>query len=158
MKDTKYTTYKTSLGLYKIGYTDKSIVCVKQISKATQDCTDLHSTLTNLAFKQLEEYFAGKRQVFDLPLDMQGTDFQKKVWQSLCDIPYGETRSYKQIAEQIGSPKACRAIGNANNANPISVIVPCHRVIGANGKLVGYAGGLDLKQELLNIEKQNYNM
>ena len=103
--------------------------------------------------KQLNEYFAGQRQVFDLPLDFEGTEFQQKVWQALLTIPFGETRSYKQIAEQIGNVKAVRAVGAANGKNPISIIAPCHRVVGANGKLVGFAGGLDNKDILLKIEK-----
>ena len=103
--------------------------------------------------KQSNEYFAGKRQIFDLPLDFSGTEFQHKVWQSLLTIPFGETRSYKQIAEQIGNVKAVRAVGAANGKNPISIIAPCHRVVGANGKLVGFAGGLENKDILLKIEK-----
>ncbi|RZG44318.1 methylated-DNA--[protein]-cysteine S-methyltransferase [Acinetobacter wuhouensis] len=103
--------------------------------------------------KQLNEYFAGQRQVFDLPLDFEGTEFQQKVWQALLTIPFGETRSYKQIAEQVGNVKAVRAVGAANGKNPISIIAPCHRVVGANGKLVGFAGGLENKDILLKIEK-----
>ena len=104
---------------------------------------------------QLEEYFAGKRREFDVPLAPKGTDFQKKVWNALLQIPYGCTDSYSGIAEKIGSPKAARAVGMANHVNPIPVIVPCHRVVGKGGKLVGYAGGLDMKTTLLDIEKQN---
>ncbi len=104
------------------------------------------------ATMQLRQYFAGERQVFDLPLDMRGTDFQRRVWEELCTIPYGEAVSYKHIAEQIGSPAAVRAVGGANNRNPVSIIVPCHRVIGMNGQLVGYGGGLDNKQYLLGLE------
>lgn len=103
--------------------------------------------------KQLHEYFSGQRQVFELPLDFEGTEFQQKVWQALLTIPFGETRSYKQIAEQIGNVKAVRAVGAANGKNPISIIAPCHRVVGANGKLVGFAGGLENKDILLKIEK-----
>ena len=103
--------------------------------------------------KQLNEYFAGQRQVFDLPLDFEGTEFQQKVWQALLTIPFGETRSYKQIAEQIGNVKAVRAVGAANGKNPISIITPCHRVVGANGKLVGFAGGLENKDVLLQLEQ-----
>ncbi|WP_040949602.1 methylated-DNA--[protein]-cysteine S-methyltransferase [Gorillibacterium massiliense] len=101
---------------------------------------------------QLAEYFAGSRKVFDLPLDLHGTPFQIKVWQELERIPYGETRSYKQIAESIGAPKAVRAVGGANNRNPLPFILPCHRVVGASGALVGYAGGLPLKERLLQLE------
>ena len=103
--------------------------------------------------KQLTEYFAGKRQQFDLPLDFAGTEFQQKVWQALLSIPFGETRSYRDIAEQIGNVKAVRAVGAANGKNPISIIAPCHRVIGMNGKLVGFAGGLGNKDILLKIEQ-----
>jgi len=103
--------------------------------------------------KQLSEYFAGKRQQFDLPLDFEGTEFQQKVWQALLTIPFGETRSYRDIAEQVGNVKAVRAVGAANGKNPISIIAPCHRVVGANGKLVGFAGGLDNKEILLKLEK-----
>ncbi|OTG70697.1 glycosyltransferase [Acinetobacter sp. ANC 4169] len=102
--------------------------------------------------KQLTEYFAGKRQQFDLPLDFEGTEFQQKVWQALLTIPFGETRSYRDIAEQVGNVKAVRAVGAANGKNPISIIAPCHRVVGANGKLVGFAGGLDNKDILLKLE------
>ncbi|MFD1437931.1 methylated-DNA--[protein]-cysteine S-methyltransferase [Acinetobacter sp. ANC 4282] len=104
--------------------------------------------------KQLTEYFAGKRQQFDLPLDFEGTEFQQKVWQALLTIPFGETRSYRDVAEQIGNVKAVRAVGAANGKNPISIIAPCHRVVGTNGKLVGFAGGLDNKDILLRLEKQ----
>ena len=104
--------------------------------------------------QQLNEYFAGTRQQFNLPLDFEGTEFQQKVWQALLSIPFGETRSYKQIAEQIGNVKAVRAVGAANGKNPISIIAPCHRVVGANGKLVGFAGGLDNKDILLKLESQ----
>ncbi|PIB46157.1 cysteine methyltransferase [Pseudomonas sp. 2822-15] len=104
------------------------------------------------AERQLEEYFTGTRQQFDLELDFDGTDFQKQVWQALLTIPFGETRSYSQIAQQIGNPKAVRAVGAANGRNPISIIAPCHRVIGASGGLTGFAGGLEAKQYLLALE------
>ena len=102
--------------------------------------------------RQLDEYFAGRRKEFDLPLAPNGTVFQQNVWQALQKIPYGTTVSYKDIAVAIGNPQACRAVGMANHNNPIGIIVPCHRVIGANGKLTGYAGGLDKKQLLLDLE------
>lgn len=113
-----------------------------------------HPVLLETA-RQLNEYFAGQRRQFDLPLDFEGTAFQQKVWQALLSIPFGETRSYKQIAEQIGHAKAMRAVGAANGKNPISIIAPCHRVVGANGKLVGFAGGLENKSILLEIESSN---
>ncbi len=105
--------------------------------------------------RQLQEYFEGKRKVFNLPLAPKGTPFQLKVWNALQNIPYGETRSYKDIAIAAGNIKASRAVGMANNSNPIAIIIPCHRVIGSNGKLVGYGGGLHIKQYLLDLEKQN---
>lgn len=104
------------------------------------------------ACRQLGEYFAGSRQAFDLPLAPAGTEFQKKAWRALLSIPYGQTRTYKDMAEAIGCPKGFRAVGLANNKNPIAILVPCHRVIGANGKLVGYAGGVHLKKFLLELE------
>ena len=102
--------------------------------------------------RQLREYFDGQRDRFDLPLDFAGTDFQKSVWAALLTIPFGETRSYGQIAAQIGSPRAVRAVGAANGRNPISIVAPCHRVIGSNGALTGFAGGLEAKETLLAIE------
>ena len=102
--------------------------------------------------KQLREYFGGERDTFSVKLDFKGTEFQKQVWKALLTIPYGETRSYAQIAKQIGSPKAMRAVGAANGKNPISIIAPCHRVIGSNGKLVVFAGGLKAKSYLHNLE------
>ena len=102
---------------------------------------------------QLEEYFAGKRQAFDLPLAPSGTEFQRRVWAALAEIPYGETRSYGQIATAIGRPGASRAVGMANGRNPVSIVVPCHRVVGASGSLTGYAGGPERKQFLLDLER-----
>lgn len=102
---------------------------------------------------QLEEYLSGERKEFTIPLKPNGTEFQKKVWKELCNISYGETASYGEIAEKIGSPKASRAVGMANNKNPIVIIIPCHRVIGADGSLTGYAGGIEVKKQLLDIEK-----
>jgi methylated-DNA-[protein]-cysteine S-methyltransferase len=105
-------------------------------------------------FNQIQEYLRGERRNFDVPMLLRGTVFQKKVWEQLIKIPYGETRSYKEIAQQIGNPKNARAVGMANHHNPIPIIVPCHRVIGNLGNLVGYGGGLDLKQQLLTLEKK----
>ena len=109
--------------------------------------------LIQKAASQIKEYLDGKRKQFKLPLAPRGTEFQLAVWRALEKIPYGETRSYKEIAAAIGRPKAVRAVGMANNRNPISIIVPCHRVIGHDGKLVGYGGGLPLKQRLLELER-----
>lgn len=109
--------------------------------------------LIEKAAAQLREYFEGKRKEFDLPLALAGTEFQRSVWKALQTIPWGETRSYKDIAVQIGNPKATRAVGMANNRNPIPIIVPCHRVIGSDGSLIGYGGGLPMKRYLLELEK-----
>ncbi len=105
--------------------------------------------------RQLQAYFKGKLRQFDLPLAGEGTDFQKRVWKALCDVPYGQTASYGEIAAAIGQPTASRAVGMANGRNPISIIVPCHRIIGSNGRLVGYGGGLDRKTSLLKLEGVN---
>lgn len=104
------------------------------------------------AKKELQEYFAGQRKNFDVPLDVQGTEFQKKVWQQLSEIPYGKTFSYSDIANKMKKPKAMRAVGSANGKNPVWIIIPCHRVIAANGTLGGYAGGLPMKKKLLELE------
>lgn len=108
--------------------------------------------LLDQAIVQLSEYFSGRRKKIDLPLSLSGTCFQKRVWDALMEIPYGETRSYGQIAGQIGNPKGSRAVGMANNKNSIPIVIPCHRVIGADGNLTGYAGGLDIKRTLLHLE------
>jgi len=108
--------------------------------------------LLRLAEEQLLSYFAGERRAFDLPLCMQGTPFQMRVWQVLREIPYGETRSYGDIARTIGNPRACRAVGMANNKNPLLIFVPCHRVIGADGRLTGFGAGLPVKEYLLRLE------
>jgi len=110
------------------------------------------------AVEQLGAYFAGELVDFDMELDLRGTEFQRRVWQALLTIPYGETRSYGEIAEQIGAPGAARAVGLANGHNPIAIVVPCHRVIGASGSLTGYGGGLDRKRTLLELEKQRANL
>lgn len=103
-------------------------------------------------FNQLKEYFTGERKYFDVPLDIEGTEFQKRVWQELMKIPYGKTISYKSLSKKLGNVKAIRAVGKANGQNPIAIIIPCHRVIGADGSLTGYAGGLDIKEKLLHLE------
>ena len=113
--------------------------------------------LLRQAAQQLDEYLIGRRKQFELPLHPVGTPFQLRVWQALLEIPYGETISYKQLAERVGSPRGYRAVGLANNRNPIAIFIPCHRVIGADGKLVGYGGGLDIKKRLLDIEERHRN-
>jgi methylated-DNA-[protein]-cysteine S-methyltransferase len=118
-----------------------------------QDVVVKETAVLKEAGKQLMDYLAGKRKSFELPLAPEGTEFQQKVWKALQEIPCGETRSYKDVARSIGQPKASRAIGMANNKNPILILIPCHRVVGANGKLVGYAAGLQVKEYLLKLEK-----
>lgn len=144
------------IGIVRIIEEDGFIVSVhtmQEIESMFDDIVYRETEVLLSAKKQLEEYFAGIRKNFDLPLKPKGTPFQLLVWEQLKQIPYGETRSYGEIAKAIGNPKASRAVGGANNKNPIGIIVPCHRVIGANGKLVGYAGGLDMKEKLLMLEK-----
>lgn len=124
-----------------------------QPQKALLQTTELLS----MATIQLDEYFQGKRTTFSLPFKLTGTPFQLAVWKELQNIPYGQTTSYKEIAQKINKPKACRAVGMANNKNPLPIIIPCHRVIGSNEKLIGYAGGLKLKNYLLELEKSHTN-
>ncbi len=114
------------------------------------DCLDL-------AIKQLDEYFLQERKQFSIPLHFAGSEFQKNVWQALCDVPYGEVSTYLKLSKAIGNAKAVRAVANANGANAISIIVPCHRIIGSNGALVGYAGGLPAKEKLLNLESDLFS-
>lgn len=145
-----YFIYETRVG--KITIINEND-CVTGVLFGERPFGEMKETpLIRKTYGQLCEYFDGKRKVFDIPLNFKGTDFQKKVWQALTTIPYGKTWSYKELAVAIGNEKACRAVGMANNKNPIAIIVPCHRVVGSNGKLVGYAAGLDVKQILLNIE------
>ena len=113
----------------------------------------LETPIIKETITQLEEYFIKKRKTFDLPLKLEGTDFQKQVWKALLTIPYGKTATYKDIAKIIGNEKASRAVGMANNKNKLLILIPCHRIIGSNGNLTGYAGGLEIKQKLLNLEK-----
>jgi len=145
--------YDTIIGRMTIEESDNCITYVHFGEVRRPDSNIMETDLLKKAGQELKEYFEGTRLSFDLPLKMEGTEFQIKVWNALLQIPFGETRSYKQIAEAVGNPLGSRAIGNANNKNKISIIVPCHRVIGANGKLVGYEGGLDIKEKLLNLEK-----
>ena len=152
-----YHYYESPIGKLVIVHNDRGITNLYlahllQIEDGIQEETNLIKE----AVKQLDEYFNGLRQSFDLPLAPAGTHFQQKVWQTLRNIPCGKTYSYKQIAEQIGSPKASRAIGMANNKNPILLLIPCHRVIGANGKLIGFAAGLEMKKYLLTLEGISY--
>lgn len=149
-----YYTFKTIIGEILIIEEENKISQINVLKSKEQLIGKKEkTTLIKETYKQLEEYFKGKRQKFNLPLLIKGTEFQKKVWTELTKIPYGETRSYGQIAKQIGNEKASRAVGMANHNNNIIIVIPCHRVIGANKKLVGFGAGLDVKEKLLNIEK-----
>ncbi|MEG0649084.1 MAG: methylated-DNA--[protein]-cysteine S-methyltransferase [Oscillospiraceae bacterium] len=117
----------------------------------------LESEILICAKAQLNEYFNGQRKIFNLATKADACPFTKSVWQALCEIPYGKTATYSEIASKIGKPNAARAVGRANHVNPLMIIVPCHRVIGKNGSLTGYAGGIDIKQALINIEAKNMN-
>lgn len=149
-----YVIYQSPIGAYLIGADDTNILAIDRIDE-TETIIEKETPLLLTAKQQLSEYFAGQRTVFDLPIKTEGTAFQQQVWQALKAIPYGETRSYKEIAATINNPKAVRAVGGANNKNPISIVIPCHRVIGSSGQLVGYGGGLDAKVFLLALESQN---
>lgn len=144
-------TYETMLGDVTFVEEDGALLAISMQSDHGGIVQE--TPLIKDAFRQLFEYLIGERKEFDLPIRMRGTEFQKRVWRALLDIPYGETRSYKQIAEAIGNPKGMRAVGMANNRNQLLVVVPCHRVIGANGNLVGYGEGLEMKEFLLRLEK-----
>ena len=156
-------TYKTNIGEITIASENGAITILKRSDSenpASQIPTDVASfsfapsELTNEAAKQIEEYLAGERQEFDVPIFPKGTEFQRSVWNALMTIPYGETRSYRQVAQMLGKPNAQRAVGLANNKNPIWIIIPCHRVIGSNGSLVGYGGGLEMKEKLILLESE----
>ncbi len=145
----------TAIGRIGIEERDGCIVGLWLPSQKESPSEGEETPLLREAFAQLEAYLAGRRRAFDLPLKPEGTPFMQSVWRALCSIPYGKTASYKAIAEAIGNPKACRAVGMANNRNPISIFIPCHRIIGSNGTLVGYGGGLDMKQTLLELERRH---
>ncbi|OOM71635.1 methylated-DNA--protein-cysteine methyltransferase [Clostridium puniceum] len=147
--------YETKIGRLKIEENGEAITKIDFVKKEIEEDIEKKETLLlKEAIKQLNEYLEGKCNLFDLPLEPEGTEFQKKVWNALKEIPFGETKSYGEIAKIIGNEKASRAVGMANNKNPIMIVIPCHRVIGANGKLVGYAGGIEVKKMLLNLEKK----
>lgn len=143
--------YKSPIGTIEVKYSEKGIVSLVFAKEKITNYT-LHSF--NDCIKQLDEYFSGERTEFDLKLNLHGTEFQMKVWDELLKIPFGETTSYLAVATKIGDPNALRAVGNANGKNPVSIIVPCHRVIGTDGKLTGYAGGLWRKKWLLEHEQK----
>ena len=149
-----YEYYDTEIGALTIGSNGEALTLVEFGRVVWQNGVRGEDQITSQAAKEIREYLSGARKTFDLLLDPEGTPFQKKVWQALLTIPYGETRSYKEIAILAGSPKGFRAVGMANNRNPIAIIIPCHRVIGADGSMTGYGGGLDIKEKLLLLEKR----
>jgi methylated-DNA-[protein]-cysteine S-methyltransferase len=154
-----YKTFHSPVGKLKLVASDKGLIAVlwendKPNRVRLGELVKKHSHPVLMeAERQLGEYFEGKRRSFSVALDMRGTPFQKNVWEALLAIPFGETRSYRDIAKKLGNPEATRAVGAANGRNPISIIVPCHRVIGLNGKLRGFAGGLETKARLLELEQ-----
>ncbi|WP_273735601.1 methylated-DNA--[protein]-cysteine S-methyltransferase [Mycolicibacterium septicum] len=151
-----YRTMDSPVGLLTLAGRDGKLMHLRMVDQTyepNREGWEADDTAFSDAADQLSAYFAGERTEFDLELDMVGTQFQRRVWEALQTIPYGETCSYGEIARQIGSPSASRAVGLANGHNPIGIIVPCHRVIGANGSLTGYGGGLDRKRALLELER-----
>lgn len=146
----RYAVYPFPFDQLKIGYQDDAVTLLIRTSEPVRN--EGRTVLTDVVFRQVTEYLNGQRREFDFPYLLQGTEFQRKVWRALCAIPYGETRTYGEIAAAVGNPKACRAVGMASRKNPILIAIPCHRVIGANGKLVGYGSGLDMKEALLQLE------
>lgn len=150
----KTAIYHSPFGDMELDYEKDAVTALKMAEKKAAG--EAPEGLALAVFQELDEYFQGKRKTFDIPLRTHGTPFQEKVWAALRAIPYGEVRSYKEVAEAIGHPKAYRAVGMANNANPIFIIVPCHRVIGSDGSLTGYGGGLPMKKALLSLEKKHW--
>lgn len=144
--------YPFPFGQLKIECEGGAVTLLKRTDEPARD--EGRTALTDLAFGQITEYLEGRRREFDFPCRLQGTEFQQKVWRALRAIPYGETRTYGEIAAAVGNPKAARAVGMANHQNPILIAVPCHRVIGADGGLVGYGSGLDMKEALLRLERE----
>ncbi len=150
MEGLKTIYYNSPLGLIEIQATEEG---VRSVNFADEKIfTEVKNEMNTLAFQQLEEYFNKKRTVFDVPLDFDGTDFQKRVWSELVKVPFGKTKSYMDISRALGDVKAIRAVGMANGSNKIAIIVPCHRIIGSDGSLTGYAGGLHRKKWLLEFE------
>ena len=145
-------TYQTEIGNITIGANDQGVTYLR--THDTYEGAFEETELIQKAYGQLLEYLDGHRREFDLPLVLEGTDFQKKVWETSCHIPYGKTTNYQKLAEVIDRPKAIRAVGAANGQNPIWIMVPCHRVIGTNGSLTGYGGGLPMKKRLLELESK----
>ena len=146
-----YYEYDTELGLMSI-IEEKNKIIELSINKTIKDAQKVETNLINQTYKEIQEYLNGKRIKFDIPILIRGTEFQKKVWEQLLSVPYGEVTSYKYIAAKIGKPNASRAVGNACNKNPLLIIVPCHRILGSDKSLKGFAIGVDVKDKLLNLE------
>ncbi len=150
-----YTTYKYKIGYLKFGYQKDTLLSIEYL-KESNDLGD-ETEFSKEIDKQFKEYFSGSRKSFNIKYKLIGTPFQISVWEELAKIPYGETRTYKDIAKNVGNDKASRAVGMANNKNNLLLIIPCHRVVGSNKKLVGFAIGLDVKEYLLKLEKEHIN-
>ena len=146
--------FDTPIGYMALGAENGSLIRVYLPNAPTPRLMPRKTPLLERAEQQLQEYFRGDRKMFDLPLAPEGTDFQKRVWTALQTIPYGETRTYKQLASMANCPQGYRAVGMANNRNPLPILIPCHRVIGADGSMTGYTGGMELKRALLELEKK----
>jgi O-6-methylguanine DNA methyltransferase len=164
-----WASAKTRIGTVRVAATQRGVCKIALGQETAQDFfgwlehhigraprKSERSGLVALALDQIAEYLGGQRREFDLPLDLRGTDFQRRMWAAVAGIPYGQTRTYADIARAIGKPQAVRAVGAANGANPLPLVVPCHRVIGSDGSLTGYGGGLDVKRKLLEMERQVY--
>lgn len=148
-----FAVYPYKFGYLRINYENEKVLSFENMDENTLN--DSKTEFTDKVFYQIKEYIKGKRKTFDFPYLLRGTEFQKKVWEELLKIPYGETKTYKEIANLIGNPNASRAVGKANNKNPLMILIPCHRVIGTDGKLTCYARGLEIKKYLLDLEKNN---
>lgn len=146
--------YRMPIGMICVEEKDGAVTGLYMEETSTED--DHETVLLQQVHMQLNEYFEQSRRSFDLPIRLEGTEFQKQVWNGLQSIPYGKTCSYKELAKNIGRPKASRAVGGANHKNPIMILVPCHRVIGARGNMVGFAAGLDVKEYLLKLEQEDH--
>ena len=170
MNKISITYYKSPIGELLLGSYDSKLCLAdfryrkmrSQIDSRIQkglkaEYSEQRSEVIEEIIKELKEYFAGERKNFDIPLLMVGTDFQKSVWQGLIDTPFGTTASYLELSKRIGNEKAVRAVASANGANAIAIMIPCHRIIGSNGDLVGYAGGLDVKRKLLELENNLFS-
>ena len=154
----EFWMFETPVGCMAVGEEDGALVRLWLPNQPTPRLMPHKTPLLERAQGQILEYFNGQRQVFDLPLSPVGTEFQQKVWMALLDIPYGETESYGALAERVGCPGGARAVGLANRNNPLPILIPCHRVVGAKGQLTGYAGGVELKQALLALEYEKNPM